>query len=81
MVELVSKPEGLAGLRTAVDLFSDTLLSHLAQEEGELVAITPGSARTVDGTYESRSVNGRVVRHRRDRLTASGQDGKYAVQA
>lgn len=38
LVALVFKPGGLGGLRTAVDLWGDTLLCHLAREEGELVA-------------------------------------------
>ncbi|MGY1856938.1 LLM class flavin-dependent oxidoreductase [Modestobacter sp. SYSU DS0290] len=37
LVEFVSAPDGMAGLRAAVDLLSDTLLSHLAYEERELV--------------------------------------------
>jgi alkanesulfonate monooxygenase SsuD/methylene tetrahydromethanopterin reductase-like flavin-dependent oxidoreductase (luciferase family) len=38
LVALVSSPAtGLAGLRSAVDLLTDTLLSHLSYEEGELV--------------------------------------------
>jgi alkanesulfonate monooxygenase SsuD/methylene tetrahydromethanopterin reductase-like flavin-dependent oxidoreductase (luciferase family) len=37
LVEMVSGPGGTAGLRAAVDLLSDTLLSHLAYEERELV--------------------------------------------
>jgi hypothetical protein len=37
LVALVSQPDGVAGLRAAVDLLSDTLLSHLAYEEREPV--------------------------------------------
>jgi len=37
LVALVSEPDGMARLRAAVDLLSDTLLSHLAYEERELV--------------------------------------------
>ncbi len=37
LVALVSDPGGLTALRTAVDRLSDTLLSHLAYEERELV--------------------------------------------
>lgn len=37
LVALVSTPDGMAQVRTAVDLLSDTLLSHLAYEERELV--------------------------------------------
>ena len=37
LVALVSGPDGIAGLRAAVDLLSDTLLSHLSYEERELV--------------------------------------------
>jgi alkanesulfonate monooxygenase SsuD/methylene tetrahydromethanopterin reductase-like flavin-dependent oxidoreductase (luciferase family) len=37
LVEMVSGPGGTAGLRAAVDLLSDTLLSHLAYEERELI--------------------------------------------
>ncbi len=37
LVALVSQPDGTARLRDAVDLLSDTLLSHLAYEERELV--------------------------------------------
>jgi iron-sulfur cluster repair protein YtfE (RIC family) len=37
LVAFVSTPDGIAGLRAAVDLLSDTLLSHLAYEEHELV--------------------------------------------
>lgn len=37
LVEFVSSPGGIANLRAAVDLLSDTLLSHLAYEERELV--------------------------------------------
>jgi hypothetical protein len=37
LVAFVSTPDGMAGLRAAVDLLSDTLLSHLAYEERELV--------------------------------------------
>ncbi len=37
LVALVSSPDGMAELRTAVDVLSDALLSHLAYEERELV--------------------------------------------
>jgi alkanesulfonate monooxygenase SsuD/methylene tetrahydromethanopterin reductase-like flavin-dependent oxidoreductase (luciferase family)/hemerythrin-like domain-containing protein len=37
LVGLVSSPDGMAGLRAAMDLLTDTLLSHLAYEERELV--------------------------------------------
>ncbi|WNB85264.1 LLM class flavin-dependent oxidoreductase [Cellulomonas sp. ATA003] len=37
LVRLVSGPDGMPGLRAAVDLLTDTLLSHLAYEERELV--------------------------------------------
>ncbi|GIE32796.1 hypothetical protein Ait01nite_058410 [Actinoplanes italicus] len=37
LVEMVSGPGGTAGLRAAVDLLTDTLLSHLAYEERELI--------------------------------------------
>lgn len=37
LVALVSTPGGLPALRAAVDLLSDTLLSHLSYEERELV--------------------------------------------
>ncbi|GAB3402956.1 LLM class flavin-dependent oxidoreductase [Flindersiella endophytica] len=37
LVGVVSKPDGLAELRHAVDLLTDTLLSHLSYEERELV--------------------------------------------
>lgn len=37
LVALVSQPDGLAQLRSAVDLLTDTLLSHLSYEERELV--------------------------------------------
>jgi alkanesulfonate monooxygenase SsuD/methylene tetrahydromethanopterin reductase-like flavin-dependent oxidoreductase (luciferase family) len=37
LVALVSRPDGLDQLREAVDLLSDTLLSHLSYEERELV--------------------------------------------
>jgi alkanesulfonate monooxygenase SsuD/methylene tetrahydromethanopterin reductase-like flavin-dependent oxidoreductase (luciferase family) len=37
LVAFVSTPDGMAGLRAAVDLLSDTLLSHLSYEERELV--------------------------------------------
>ena len=37
LVAMVSQPDGLPGLRAAVDLLSDTLLSHLSYEERELV--------------------------------------------
>lgn len=37
LVALVSKPDGMADLRAAVDLLTDTLLSHLSYEERELV--------------------------------------------
>jgi alkanesulfonate monooxygenase SsuD/methylene tetrahydromethanopterin reductase-like flavin-dependent oxidoreductase (luciferase family) len=37
LVAFVATPDGMAELRAAVDLLSDTLLSHLAYEERELV--------------------------------------------
>jgi iron-sulfur cluster repair protein YtfE (RIC family) len=37
LVEFVSVPDGMPGLRAAVDLLSDALLSHLSYEERELV--------------------------------------------
>ncbi|MFG2041968.1 LLM class flavin-dependent oxidoreductase [Dactylosporangium sp. NPDC048998] len=37
LVAMVSKPEGIAAVREAVDLLTDTLLSHLSYEERELV--------------------------------------------
>ena len=38
LVELVTSPAtGMSDLRSAVDLLTDTLLSHLSYEEGELV--------------------------------------------
>ncbi|MEJ7651136.1 MAG: LLM class flavin-dependent oxidoreductase [Nakamurella sp.] len=37
LVALVTGPDGIAGLRAAVDLLSDTQLSHLSYEERELV--------------------------------------------
>ncbi len=37
LVGLVSEPDGMAGLRSSVDLLSDTLLSHLAYEERMLL--------------------------------------------
>ncbi|MFI5497395.1 LLM class flavin-dependent oxidoreductase [Actinoplanes sp. NPDC051859] len=37
LVAFVTRPDGIAGVRAAVDLLSDTLLSHLAYEERELV--------------------------------------------
>ena len=37
LVAVVSKPDGLAELEQAVDLLTDTLLSHLSYEERELV--------------------------------------------
>jgi alkanesulfonate monooxygenase SsuD/methylene tetrahydromethanopterin reductase-like flavin-dependent oxidoreductase (luciferase family) len=37
LVGLVSEPDGMAGLRAAIDLLTDTLLSHLSYEERELV--------------------------------------------
>lgn len=37
LVRLVAQPDGIAALREAVDLLSDTLLSHLSYEERELV--------------------------------------------
>jgi hypothetical protein len=37
LVALVSSPAGVAELRDAMDLLSDTLLSHLSYEERELV--------------------------------------------
>jgi alkanesulfonate monooxygenase SsuD/methylene tetrahydromethanopterin reductase-like flavin-dependent oxidoreductase (luciferase family) len=38
LVALVSRPDGIDELRGAVDLLSDTLLSHLSYEERELVS-------------------------------------------
>ncbi|MFF5219326.1 hemerythrin domain-containing protein [Micromonospora sp. NPDC000442] len=37
LVAFVATPDGMADLRAAVDLLSDTLLSHLSYEERELV--------------------------------------------
>jgi alkanesulfonate monooxygenase SsuD/methylene tetrahydromethanopterin reductase-like flavin-dependent oxidoreductase (luciferase family)/hemerythrin-like domain-containing protein len=37
LVAMVSAPEGIAAVRSAVDLLTDTLLSHLSYEERELV--------------------------------------------
>jgi alkanesulfonate monooxygenase SsuD/methylene tetrahydromethanopterin reductase-like flavin-dependent oxidoreductase (luciferase family) len=37
LVRLVSEPDGLPGLRAAVDVLADALLSHLSYEERELV--------------------------------------------
>ncbi|GMA86747.1 hypothetical protein GCM10025868_19970 [Angustibacter aerolatus] len=37
LVDLVARPDGLPALREAVNLLSDTLLSHLSYEERELV--------------------------------------------
>jgi len=37
LVAVVSEPDGLAKLREAVDLLTDTMLSHLSYEERELV--------------------------------------------
>ena len=37
LVGFVAVPDGMADLRAAVDLLSDTLLSHLSYEERELV--------------------------------------------
>lgn len=37
LVALVSSPAGVAELRDAINLLSDTLLSHLSYEERELV--------------------------------------------
>ncbi|MER7007948.1 LLM class flavin-dependent oxidoreductase [Dactylosporangium sp. NPDC000555] len=37
LVAMVSKPEGIAAVREAVDLLTDTLLSHLSYEERALV--------------------------------------------
>jgi hypothetical protein len=37
LVALVSSPDGLAAVRAAVDLLTDTMRSHLAYEEGQLV--------------------------------------------
>ena len=37
LVALVAKPDGIADLRAAIDLLTDTLLSHLSYEERELV--------------------------------------------
>ena len=36
-MDFVSVPDGMPALRAAVDLLSDTLLSHLSYEERELV--------------------------------------------
>jgi len=37
LVAMVTRPDGMAELKAAVDLLSDTLLSHLSYEERELV--------------------------------------------
>ena len=37
LVAVVTEPDGMAALRAAVDLLTDTLLSHLSYEERELV--------------------------------------------
>jgi len=37
LVTFVTAPDGMATLRAAVDLLTDTLLSHLSYEERELV--------------------------------------------
>jgi len=37
LVALVAGPDGMKGLRAEVDLLTDTLLSHFAYEERELV--------------------------------------------
>jgi hemerythrin-like domain-containing protein len=37
LVALVAEPDGMADLRGALDLLTDTLLSHLAYEERELI--------------------------------------------
>ena len=37
LVAMVTKPEGIADVRAATDLLTDTLLSHLSYEERELV--------------------------------------------
>ena len=37
MASVTSPATGMAELRSAVDLLTDTLLSHLSYEEGELV--------------------------------------------
>ena len=37
LVALVTEPDGIAALRTAVNLFTDTMQSHLSYEERELV--------------------------------------------
>jgi DNA invertase Pin-like site-specific DNA recombinase len=37
LVALVSAPDGMDRLTTAMDLLSDTLLSHLSYEERELI--------------------------------------------
>ena len=37
LVSVVSGPDGLPELRRAVDLLSDTMTSHLAYEERELI--------------------------------------------
>jgi hemerythrin-like domain-containing protein len=37
LISLVSEPDGMAAFAAAVDLLSDSLLSHLAYEERELV--------------------------------------------
>jgi DNA invertase Pin-like site-specific DNA recombinase len=37
LVAFVAAPEGMKDLRAAIDLLTDTLLSHLSYEERELV--------------------------------------------
>ena len=37
LVALVTEPDGIAALRAAVDLLTDTMQSHLSYEERELV--------------------------------------------
>ena len=37
LVELVAEPDGIESLRRAVDLLSDTMLSHLSYEERMLL--------------------------------------------
>jgi hemerythrin-like domain-containing protein len=37
LVAVVSEPDGMSQLRQAIDLLTDTLLSHLSYEERELI--------------------------------------------